>query len=408
MPLTLSALCQKIAPSVTLAIDTKAKAMKASGIDIIGFGAGEPDFPTPEAICDAARAAIASGYTRYTAATGIPELKQAVCTKLVRDNDLTYSQEQIIISNGAKQALLGALLAVVNPGDEVIIPTPCWVSYPEMVRMAGGKPVYVPMDERDGYSLSMQRVSAAVTRRTKAMILNTPHNPTGSVVPLEQLKELAELAVAKHFYIIADEIYEKLVFDGATHYSIAGLGEAIKSQTILVNGVSKSYAMTGWRIGYAAGPVSVIKLMGAYQSHATSNPNSIAQYASIEALNNGAESIERMRQAFEQRRERMLARISAIPELSCITPKGAFYVMLNIRGMLGWSFEGNAISDAMTLSALLLEHAHLAVVPGEAFEAPDTCRLSYAVSLEDIDRGMDRIEGFIKSLKPAHGASAPS
>ncbi|MDR1599043.1 MAG: pyridoxal phosphate-dependent aminotransferase [Oscillospiraceae bacterium] len=398
MPLTLSAVCQQIAPSVTLAIDTKAKAMKASGIDTIGFGAGEPDFPTPEAICDAARSAIAAGHTRYTPATGIPELKQAVCAKLARDNGLAYSPEQIIISNGAKQALLGALLAIVNPGDEIIMPTPCWVSYPEMVRMAGGKPVYVPMDERDRYSLPTRRVAAAVTRRTKAFILNTPHNPTGAVAPLEELRELADLAVSKHFYIIADEIYEKLVYDGARHYSIASFSDAVKAQCIVVNGVSKSYAMTGWRIGYAAGPASIIKLMGAYQSHATSNPNSIAQYASVEALERGEGNIERMRQAFDYRRTRMLERVRAIPQLSCATPNGAFYLMINTRALVGKSYEGSVISDAMTLSALLLEHAHVAVVPGEAFESPDTCRLSYACSLEDIERGMDRIEGFIKSL----------
>ncbi|MDR0396840.1 MAG: pyridoxal phosphate-dependent aminotransferase [Oscillospiraceae bacterium] len=398
MPLTLSAICQQIAPSVTLAIDTKAKAMKASGIDTIGFGAGEPDFPTPEAICDAARSALAGGHTRYTSATGIPELKQAVCAKLARDNGLAYSPEQIIISNGAKQALLDALLAIVNPGDEIIIPTPCWVSYPEMARMAGAKPVYVPMSEGEKYRLPMKRVAAAVTRRTKAFILNTPHNPTGAVAPLEELQELAELAVAKRFYIIADEIYEKLVYNGATHHSIASFGEAIKAQCIVVNGVSKSYAMTGWRIGYAAGPASVVKLMGAYQSHATSNPNSVAQYASVEALEHGDEGIERMRQAFDSRRKRMLERVRAIPELSCTTPDGAFYLMINTRELVGRSFEGCVISDAMTLSALLLEHAHVAVVPGEAFEAPDSCRLSYACSMEDIERGMDRIEAFIRSL----------
>lgn len=398
MPLLLSAVCQRIAPSVTLAIDAKAKAMKSSGVDVIGLGAGEPDFPTPEFICEAAGRAIAEGQTRYTPSSGIPQLRQAICRKLHRDNGLAYSPEQIIVSNGAKQALLGALLAIVNPGDEVIIPTPCWVSYPEMVRMAGAQPVYVPMSEHEGYRLHIQSVANAVTPRTKAVILNSPHNPTGSMISRGDLSALAELAVRKEFYVLSDEIYEKLVYDGTEHISIASLGDDIAAQTIVINGMSKSYAMTGWRIGYAAGPAPIIKLMGGYQSHATSNANSIAQWASLAALEHGDESIVAMRDAFAVRRMLMLSRIRAISGLSCQTPKGAFYVVMNIHGLIGKTYEGMPITDAMTLSALLLENAYVAVVPGEAFEAPATCRLSYACSTEDIQRGMDRIEQFVRAL----------
>jgi aspartate aminotransferase len=398
MPLTLSTLCQRIAPSVTLAIDAKAKAMKASGVDVIGFGAGEPDFPTPQEICDAAYEAIASGQTRYTPSNGILQLRQAACRKLQRDNNLTYTPDQVIVSNGAKQAILGALLAIINPGDEVIVPTPCWVSYPEMVRMAGGRPVFVPMDEHDGYRINISRVADLVSPRTKAIILNSPHNPTGSVMSRADLNRLAELAVSCAFYVISDEIYEKLVYDGAEHISIASLGEQIAAQTIVVNGVSKSYSMTGWRIGYAAGPAPIIKLMGGYQSHATSNANSVAQWASIAALEKGEGSIRSMRDAFSVRRMLILSRIRSIPGLTCVTPNGAFYVMVNIHGLIGKTYDGMPITDAMTLSALLLENAFVAVVPGEAFESPETCRLSYACSTEDIRRGMDRIEAFVRNL----------
>ncbi|MDR2504507.1 MAG: pyridoxal phosphate-dependent aminotransferase [Oscillospiraceae bacterium] len=402
MPLTLSGMCRSIASSVTLAIDSKAKAMKASGVDVIGFGAGEPDFDTPKAIRDAAHTAIEAGKTRYTPSSGIAELRATAAAKLLRDNGLTYTPEQIIVTTGAKHALLGALLALINPGDEVIIPTPCWVSYPEMVRMAGGKPVFAAMvqsRETNGFVLSIENVRNAVTPKTKAILINSPHNPTGMVLTRDELEELAKLAVRNEFYVISDEIYEKLVYDGAKHISIASLGDDIYRQTIVINGVSKSYAMTGWRIGYAAAPLPIIKLMGSYQSHATSNPTSIAQWASVTAINDCEESIETMRQAFEARRVNMLREIESIQGLSCAVPQGAFYIMLNMQRLYGKTYDGNPIMDAMTFSALLLEYAHVAVVPGEAFEAPGTCRLSYACSQEDITRGMERIRKFVSELK---------
>ncbi len=401
MPLSISRRCAGITPSATLAIDARAKAMKAEGQHIIGFAAGEPDFPTPEYICDAAREAIAKGETRYTASGGTIELRQAICAKLLRDNGLTYTPAQVIVANGAKQALLEAFQALLDTGDEVLLPAPCWVSYPEMIRMANGVPVYIHTTEKNGFLPTVEQIKKKITPRTKALLINSPSNPTGCVYPEALLRELADLAVEKEIFVISDEIYEQLVYDGMRHVSIASFNNQIQAQTVVVNGVSKTYAMTGWRIGYAAGPKDVIDAMNAYQSHATSNANSIAQYASVEALKNGEATIRAMREEFDARRKLMVGLIDAMPGVSCIAPKGAFYVMLNCKELLGMEYNGRRIADAMDMSALLLEEAKVAVVPGDPFDAPGYLRLSYAVSRGDIEQGLAAIGAFIAALKPA-------
>ncbi len=405
MPLTLSRRVTGITPSATLAIDARAKALKAQGQRIIGFAAGEPDFPTPQYICDAAREAISLGLTRYTPSSGTPELKQAIVHKLSRDNGLCYTTDQIIVSNGAKQALLNAFLALLDPGDEVLLPAPCWVSYPEMIRMAGGVPVFIYTDEAAGFMPAIDQLAGKLSPRTKAIVVNSPSNPTGCVYPEKLLQEIAAFAVEHGLYVVSDEIYEQLTYDGSGHVSIAALGDAIKAQTIVVNGVSKTYAMTGWRIGYAAGPKDVIRAMDAYQSHATSNPNSIAQYASTEALKNGETYIRAMREEFDERRKLMVDLINRTEGLSCVAPQGAFYVMLNVKRILGRTFQGREILDSMALSALLLEEAKVAVVPGDPFEAPGYCRLSYAVSREDIEQGLSSIAAFLERLDEAEDAA---
>lgn len=401
MPLSVSRRCAGITPSATLAIDARAKALKSQGQRIISFAAGEPDFPTPGYICDAAREAISLGLTRYTPASGTLELKKAICDKFSRDNNLSYTPNQIIVSNGAKQALLNAFVALLDPGDEVLLPAPCWVSYPEMIRMAGGVPVYVQTSEESGFMPSASQLEAMITPRTKALLINSPSNPTGCIYPLSLLEEIAELAVRKEIYVVSDEIYEQLIYDGEKHVSIASINDAIKEQTIVVNGVSKTYAMTGWRIGYAAGPREVVDAMSAYQSHATSNPNSIAQYASMEALRGGERYIQTMREEFDARRKLMTGLINKIDGLSCMVPQGAFYVMANCRSLMGCFYHGKRIENAIDLSAMLLEEAKVAVVPGEPFEAPGYCRLSYAISREDIEEGVQAIENFIHKLETA-------
>ena len=335
MALTVSHRCQNIAPSLTLQIDARAKEMKASGLDVIGFGAGEPDFPTPEHICDAAREALEKGQTRYTPAAGTKELRKAICEKLRRDNDMTYKYGDILVSSGAKHTIFNVLQGIIDPGDEVLIPTPCWVSYPEMVRMAGGVPVFIPADESSDFIPTKRDIASRVTRRTKAIIITSPSNPNGCVWPRDMLQFVADLAVSHPFYVVSDEIYEKLVYDGREHLSIAQLGEDIKNQTFLVNGMSKAYAMTGWRIGYVAGPHHEIAAMASFQSQATSNANSIAQYAAMKALTGDQSCVTEMVQEFEKRRNVMVERINAIPNVSCRKPAGAFYIMMNIKKILG-------------------------------------------------------------------------
>ena len=376
MALTISHRCQNIAPSLTLQIDARAKEMAASGLNVIGFGAGEPDFPTPAHICAAAQEAMEQGLTRYTPVAGTMELRKAICAKLARDNDLIYSPQEIIVSSGAKHSLYTVFQAILDPGDEVLIPTPCWVSYPEMVRMAGGVPVFIPTNEDNRFIPSNQDIASRVTRRTKAIILTSPSNPNGSVWSREQLQFVANLAVAHPFYVVSDEIYEKLLYDGRKHLSIAQLGEQIKEQTFIINGLSKAYAMTGWRIGYCAGPRREIAAMVAFQSQATSNANSIAQHASAVALNSDQSCVTEMVKHFEERRNVMVEKINAIPGISCKKPEGAFYVMMNIRGLFGKAYNGRTIENSMDFAELLLAEKQVAVVPGIAFEAEGFCRLS--------------------------------
>ena len=398
MALTVSHRCQNIAPSLTLSIDARAKEMKAAGLDVIGFGAGEPDFPTPQFICDAAKEALDLGITRYTPAAGTKALRKAICKKLERDNDMTYTYGDIVVSSGAKHSLYNVFQAIIDPGDEVLIPTPCWVSYPEMVRMAGGIPVYIPADESTNFIPTNRDIASRVTRRTKAIIITSPSNPNGSVWSKEQLQFVADLAVSHPFYVVSDEIYEKLIYDGQKHFSIAQLGEEIKAQTFIVNGMSKAYAMTGWRIGYVAGPRQEMKAMANFQSHATSNANAIAQYASLKALEAGDECIQPMVAEFEKRRDAMVERINQIPGLSCLKPQGAFYIMLNIKQLLGRSYNGRMIESSLDFAELLLAEKEVAVVPGVAFEAEGFCRLSYAIALEQCLKGLDRIEEFVRLL----------
>ena len=398
MSLAISRRAQNIAPSLTLSIDARAKEMKAGGMDVVGFGAGEPDFPTPQHICDAAREALDKGLTRYTPASGTKELRKAIVEKLRRDNDMTYNYSNIIVSNGAKHSLFNVFQTIIDPGDEVLIPTPCWVSYPEMVRMAGGIPVFIPSDEANNFIPTSRDIASRVTRRTKAIIITSPSNPNGSVWSRDQLRFVADLAVSHPFYVVSDEIYEKLLYDGQTHFSIAQLGEDIKSRTFIVNGLSKAYAMTGWRIGYVAGPQDAIAAMASFQSHATSNPNSIAQYAALKALEGDQSCVTAMVQQFEKRRNLMVERINAIDGVSCLKPQGAFYIMLNIKKLLGRSFGGRTIEGSMDFAELLLAEKQVALVPGVAFEAEGYCRLSYATNEEQIIKGLDRIAEFVSEL----------
>ncbi len=398
MMLSVSHRCQAISPSPTLAIDARAKEMKAAGVDVISFGAGEPDFPTPEYICDAAREALDMGLTRYTPAAGTKELRKAICEKLRKDNDMTYTYGDIVVSSGAKHSLYNIFQAILDPGDEVLIPTPCWVSYPELVRMAGGVPVFIPADESTDFIPTKRDIASRVNRRTKAMIITSPSNPNGSIWPREMLQFVADLAVSHPFYVVSDEIYEKLIYDGKKHLSIAQLGEQIKAQTFMVNGVSKAYAMTGWRIGYVAGPRAEMQAIANFQSQATSNANAIAQYAAMKALQGGDECIKPMVAEFEARRNAMVEKINQIPGLSCRKPQGAFYIMLNIKKILGKSYNGRVIETSKTFAELLLAEKHVAVVPGIAFEAEGFCRLSYAVSMEHCMEGLSRIEAFVNEL----------
>ena len=397
MNIKLSEKNQSITASVTLAIDAKAKQMMSEGINVISFGVGEPDFNTPDHIKEAAIDALEKGYTRYTAASGIPKLRELICKKLKDDNQLEYKPEEIIVSNGAKQSLHNALQAICNPGDEIIIPAPYWVSYPELVKISDAVPIIVECTEENEFKLTKADLLAAITPKTKALILNSPSNPTGSLYNKEELEAIAEVAIDKNIIVIADEIYEKLVYAGAEHISIASLNDKIKDITIVVNGMSKAYAMTGWRIGYTASNIKIAKIMGNVQSHATSHPNTIAQYASLAALTSSDASIEGMRLAFDERRKFMVSRINEIKGLSCIEAKGAFYIMMNISKIIGTEVKGRLINGSMSFSEVLLEEAKVAAVPGIAFGADNYIRLSYANSMENIIEGLNRIDQLLNS-----------
>ena len=384
-----------VSPSPTLFLDAKYKQMKKQGIPVVGFGAGEPDFETPENIKKAAIQAINDGFTRYTPASGTIELKQAICDKLKRDVNLDYTIENIVVSNGGKHALTNIFMAICDDGDEVIIPAPYWVSYPEMVKMAGGVPVFMNTTEENNFKFSPEDLEKHITKKTRALVLNTPSNPTGMVYSKDELEKIAKIAVKNNIYVIFDEIYEKLVYEGE-HFNIAAFGEDIKNLTIVVNGMAKAYAMTGWRIGYTASNAAVAKAMSNIQSHATSNPNSIAQAASVEGLNGDQGSISVMYNEYVKRRDYMVERINSIDGLSCKKPNGAFYVFMNVKKLLGKEHYGKMMNSASELCEDILERALVALVPSEGFGIDGYVRLSYATSMEIIKEGLDRIEKYIK------------
>lgn len=378
-----------LTPSLTLSIDSKAKAMKAEGIDICGFGAGEPDFDTADHIKAAAQAALETGFTKYTPSSGIPELRQAISEKFLADNSLDYKPNQIIVSNGAKHSCYNAILATCEPGDEVIIPAPYWLSYPEMVRLAGAEPVFVQTKEENNWKMTAEEFANAMTPRTKMVIINTPGNPTGAVYTREELAALVEVALEEDILILSDEIYEKLVYDGAQHVSVASISPDAYNLTITVNGFSKSYAMTGWRLGYLAAPDYIAKAVDSIQSHSTSNPCSFAQKGGLAALKGNQQHVADMRDEFEMRRDYMFERLSKIDKVTCAKPQGAFYVLANIS-----QFGLNSSNFA---ERLLSKH-HVAVVPGLAFGDDRTVRFSYATSIDLIKKGLDRFEEFCRSI----------
>jgi aspartate aminotransferase len=385
----LSSRATSLTPSLTLSIDSKAKAMKSEGIDVCSFGAGEPDFDTPEHIKSAAMASLEAGFTKYTPSSGIPELRQAVADKFLADNQIDYKPSQIIVSSGAKHSCYNAILATCQPGDEVIIPAPYWLSYPEMVRLAGADPVFVQTREENAWKLTAEEFENAMTPRTKMIILNSPGNPTGTVYTRQELQQLAEVAAEEEILILSDEIYEKLVYEGAEHHSIASFGREYYDLTITVNGFSKSYAMTGWRLGYLAAPELIAKAVDSIQSHSTSNACSFAQKGGVAALKGDQQPVADMRDEFNLRREYMLDRFAKMPHVSVVRPQGAFYILVNISklGLTSQNFADR-----------LLSKANVAVVPGIAFGDDRTVRFSYATSLDVIKKGMDRFEEFCRTI----------
>ena len=389
-----------IKPSPTLAMAARAKAMKAQGIDVVDFGVGEPDFDTPQHIKDAAKKAIDNGFTKYTPSSGTDELREAVVRKFKTDNGLEYDKTQVLISCGAKQSLYNIAEALFDPGDEIIIPAPYWVSYPDQVVLNDAKPVIVETTEAEKFTLSARKLESAVTKKTKAIILNSPSNPTGLAYDKKTLEEIAAVAMRHKLYVISDEIYEKLIYDGFTHTSIASLGKEIKDLTIVVNGVSKSHAMTGWRIGFAAGPKDVITAMANIQSQSTSNPASISQKAALEALTGSQDFLKVMNAEFDKRRKYMVERLNSIPGVSCLMPVGAFYAFPRVSAHFGTrSAGGNVIKNSSDFANVLLDEAKVALVSGDSFGADAHIRLSYATSMENVRKGLDRIEGMVKALK---------
>jgi aspartate aminotransferase len=365
--------------------------LRAEGKDVVGFGAGEPDFDTPENIKEAAREAMARGQTKYTPVAGTLDLRKAVAAKLLRDNGLRYEPDQIVVSCGAKHSLYNSVRVLCNPGDEFIVVSPYWVTYPAQVVMCGGTPVCVETSAKDGFRIDPEKIKGAVTKKTKAVILNSPSNPTGWVASGEELAAIAKIALDNGLYVISDEIYEKIIYPPASHTSIASLGEEIKGRTVLVNGLSKSHAMTGWRIGYLAAPPEIAKLVTRLQSHCTSNPNSIAQAAALEALTGDQGFVTMMAEKFRERRDYIVSRLRSLPGVTCYNPMGAFYAFPDISAL--------GLSSA-EFATRLLNEALVAVVPGSAFGADAHIRLSYATSMENIKKGMDRIEAFLKGLCP--------
>ena len=399
MSLELSKKAKAVKPSSTLAITAKAKELKASGVDIVGFGAGEPDFNTPKNICDAGIEAINTGFTKYTPASGTNELKSAISKKFKEFNGLDYAPNQIVISNGGKQGLSNVFDAILNPGDEVIIPAPYWLSYPEMVKLSDGVPVFIFGTKENGYKVTAKQLEDAITDKTKAFVLNTPSNPTGMIYTKKELEAIADVIVKHDIYCVSDEMYEYLIYGDDKHVSIASLNEEIYKRTITCSGLSKSYAMTGWRIGYTGSSVEIAKLMGAMQSHATSNPNSIAQYASVEALTGPQEDMVKMRDEFNRRRIYMYNRIKGFPHVDLLEPKGAFYVFIDLSEALKLSYKGTKLETAAKVAEILINEFAVAVIPCADFGFPTHIRLSYAISMESIEKGLNRIEDFLKQLQ---------
>jgi aspartate aminotransferase len=390
-----------LAPSSTLAVQAKARELRARGIDVISFGAGEPDFDTPERIKDAAVQAMRRGQTKYTEVGGILELRAAVCAKLKRDNGLVYEPADVLVSVGAKHTLFNLVVALVNPGDEVLVPSPYWVSYPEQVRLVGGVPVEVATTEASGFDLDAERLRAAVTPRTKLIVVNSPNNPTGAVFSRAALEAVARLAVERSLWIVSDECYEALTFEGR-HASIASFGPEIKARTVTVNTCSKAYAMTGWRIGYAAGPRALIRAMTDVQSQVTSNPSSIAQWAAVEALGGSQDEVAKMAAEFDRRRRVIVAGLNALPGVSCVMPRGAFYAFANVSGLFGRTWrrpEGDlTLKSSLDVTGFFLEAARVAVVPGNDFGSDAHVRLSYATSDALISEGLARMAAALASL----------
>lgn len=389
---------RSVSPSSTLAIDSKYKEMKKSGLDVVGFGAGEPDFDTPRHIKDAAIKAINDGFTKYTPASGTLDLKKAICDKFKRENGLDYTVKNIVVSNGAKHSLLNALGAIVNPGDEVLFSSPYWVSYKEMVKISDGVPVIIDTREEDNFKFTAEELEAAITDKTKALILNTPSNPTGMVYSESELAAIAEVVKKHDLFVISDEIYEHLIYDMERPRSIATI-DGMKDRTIIVNGVSKTFAMTGWRIGYTAANEEITSLMANVQSHYTSNPNSIAQVAALAALTGPMDSVIEMKKAFNERRLYMVERMNKIPGVSCIKPEGAFYVMMNISALKGKKIDGKTIETSDDFAGAFLEKELVAVVPCSGFGNDNFVRWSYATSMDNIKKGLDRLEKFIGELE---------
>ncbi len=383
---------QGVSQSMTLALSAKAKQMKKEGIDVVGFGAGEPDFDTPEHIKAVAIEDLNNGITKYTPASGTLELKEAICKKLKRHNNLDYTTKQVIVSPGAKYSLFIAVMSVCDEGDEVIIPAPYWLTYPEQVKVTGAKPVFIYTGVETEFKITPEQLKSAITPRTVAIILNSPCNPSGAVYTPDELNALADIFAETNIAIISDEIYENLIYDGVRVVSIAALRPEVKEQTIVINGVSKTYAMTGWRIGYAAGPEDVIGAMGRLQSHSTSNPTSFAQRAAAVAMLGDQSCVEEMRKAFDERRKYIVERLNAIPQVKCATPKGAFYVFPDVSGCYGRKIGGRKVNGSMDFANVLLDEFKVGVVPGRPFGNDRCVRLSYATSMEDIKKGLDRIE----------------
>lgn len=380
---------KKIKPSSTLAITSKAKKLKSEGHDVINFAAGEPDFDTPDFIKEAACEAIKSGFTKYTPTTGIPELKKLICEKFKKDNSLDYTPEQIVVSCGAKHSIFNTLVALVNRGEEVIIPCPYWVSYPEMVNLCEGIPRFVRATPENNFKLTIRDLERQINAKTKLLILNSPCNPTGCVYNLDELKEIAKICVKKKIFVVSDEIYEKLIYDNLRHISIAGLNKDIYDLTITVNGLSKSYSMTGWRIGYLGGPQDIVEAISKLQDHSTSNPTSISQKAAVRALSAPDDFPRKICQEFWKRRDYLVCRLKELKKISYVTPQGAFYIFCDI------SKTG---LDSLTLANRLLEEAKVALIPGEGFGRDDHIRMSFATSMEQLEKGMDRIEDWLRKL----------